>query len=118
MNLDKFWNELSVWSQATFGSDSVRGPQGPLKHLKKEVEECLKNPSDIFEYADLLFLVFDSCRRAGFTYDELCTTVHAKLEINKNRRWGKPNENEAIEHIREDEDAQAKSFAKSSTIKD
>jgi hypothetical protein len=35
MTLERFWHELSTWSQATFGLDVERGPQEPLKHLAK-----------------------------------------------------------------------------------
>jgi hypothetical protein len=49
----RFAKEQAEWSRATFGSDTERGPVGPLKHLAKEVEECLAKPSDRMEYADL-----------------------------------------------------------------
>lgn len=99
--LKNFWHEQAEWSQKTFGTDQERGPEGPLKHLAKEVEECLKNTKDLVEYCDLLFLVFDSTRRAGFTYDQLVTAAFDKLEINKSRKWGKASATEAVEHIRE-----------------
>lgn len=97
-----FWDHLSLWSQKTFGSDSVRGPQGPLLHLAKEVQECLEKPKDLEEYADLLFLVFDSTRRAGFTYEELVAAVFTKLEKNKLRKWPTPTSDKPVEHIREE----------------
>jgi hypothetical protein len=103
LTLDQFWEELGEWSQATFGSDTVRGPQGPLKHLAKEIEEALKAPDDLEEYADLLFLVFDAARRAGFTYGQLREAVSTKLEKNKSRKWGKPSSDEPVEHIRDGE---------------
>lgn len=103
LTLSEFWEELSVWSQNTFGSDEVRGPQGPLKHLAKEVEETLKAPDDLEEYADLLFLVFDSTRRAGFTYHQLRKAVTAKLEKNRARKWPKPTSDQPVEHIRDGE---------------
>ena len=120
MRLDQFWYELSVWSQQTFGSDEVRGPEGPLKHLVKEVLcEILgddrtevdnylscpgpndKNLHDLGEYADLLFLVFDATRRAGFTYEQLCKAVEDKLAVNKARKWSAPSATDPVEHVRE-----------------
>ena len=31
--MQKFWNEHAEWSQATFGTDAVRGPLGALRHF-------------------------------------------------------------------------------------
>ena len=100
-DLGTFWHAHSEWSQKTFGKDSVRGPTGPLRHLAKEVQEVLAEPDKLEEYADLLFLVFDSCRRAGFTYSQLEQAVWDKLEVNKARSWQVPDSpDEPVEHIR------------------
>jgi Protein of unknown function (DUF550) len=100
-----FWDRQAEWSQATFGSDSVRGPIGPLKHLAKEAVEAQEAPHDLKEYVDCQFLTFDAARRAGFTYQQLIDGLFQKLEENKQRTW--PDwrtqpANEAIEHVRED----------------
>lgn len=100
-NLDLFWFAQGEWSQSVFGSDRERGPRGPLLHLAKEVQEALANPDDLEEYADLIFLAFDSCRRAGFTYDELVDKCFEKLEKNKKRKWSKPVTDEPVEHVRD-----------------
>jgi hypothetical protein len=99
-SIEDFWYAQADWSRATFGSDQERGPIGPLKHLKKEIEEVLQTPDDIVEFADLLFLVFDATRRAGFTFDQLREAAHDKLAVNKKRRWPKPTSDEPTEHIR------------------
>lgn len=101
LSLEEFWDAHAEWSQATFGSDQERGPAGPLKHLAKEVNEALANPTDIEEYADCLFLIFDATRRAGFTYEDLRIAVNEKLKVNKARKWQKPtNADEPVEHVR------------------
>lgn len=103
MNMDllrRFWDELSVWSQQTFGPDDYRGPLGPLQHLAKEVQETLQAPGDIVEYADMMHLVLDSARRAGFSYEELISACFSKLEINKSRTWGPWNPSVPTEHKR------------------
>ena len=106
-DLGCFWEDLSKWSQAAFGSDATRGPKGPLKHLIKEAEkELLPEITDAFkgdlvEYADLLFLVFDATRRAGYSYEELGGECFRKLEVNRARTWQTPlSPDEAIEHVR------------------
>ena len=94
--LEQFWYDQAAWSTATFGHGNGIGA---LKHLKKEVDECLANPSDLVEYADMMHLVFDACRRAGYTYDELADACHKKLAINRARKWGKKVAGEPCEHI-------------------
>ena len=112
----KFWNEQSEWSQATFGTDTERGPLGALKHLEKEAKEAQREVEKIqriqsntdssiadslnTEIADCLFLTFDAARRAGMTLDSLLDTAFRKLEINKQRKWNKPTSDEPVEHVR------------------
>lgn len=84
-----FWNEQSTWSQETFGSDSVRGPQGPIKHIIKECDEVLENPKDLKEYVDIGVLLCDATRRAGFTLEQLVNGMYEKLQENKRREWPK-----------------------------
>ena len=98
--LEDFWRELADWSQATFGTDAERGPEGPLRHLIKEAGEALGNQRDLTEYADCLFLVFDAARRAGFSYADLLEACFAKLEVNRGRQWGKPSKDQPVEHVR------------------
>ena len=96
----EFAEAQAEWSRATFGSDEERGPLGPLKHLAKEVQECLSDPTDKMEYADLLFLVLDASRRAKIPAAELLDCCFQKLEINKARTWQKPTKDGAVEHVR------------------
>lgn len=104
MTLREFWTDLSQWSQATFGTDKERGPVGPLKHLAKEVAEAQEKPDDIYEYADMVFLVFDAARRAGFEFDQLTNAVEHKLQINRARKWGPKSTDGVTEHVREAND--------------
>lgn len=107
----QFWHAQAEWSQATFGPDNERGPIGPLKHLAKEAAEAQEEygrytasvldslrPNLIgkagerllTELADLLFLVFDATRRAGFAPEQFIEAAFAKLEVNKKREWKAP----------------------------
>jgi len=96
-----FWHAQAEWSRKAFGPDNVRGPAGPLKHLKKEVDETLANPTDLEEYVDCLFLVCDATRRAGFSPEQLLQVAFAKLEKNKARVWPPTSTDEPVEHVRE-----------------
>lgn len=119
--MDGFFEAQAEWSRMQFGPDSERGPLGPLKHLRKEVNEAietaellalLKGDSPeaeavrrelLMEIVDGQFLVFDAGRRAGFTYDQILAACWEKLAINKTRKWNKPTSDEPVEHIRHDE---------------
>jgi hypothetical protein len=61
---------------------------------------------DVFrleEWADLIFLVFDACRRDGFTYDDLLAACWTKLAVNKSRVWGPRTPDMPVEHVRDGE---------------
>lgn len=113
-----FWYRLADWSEEAFGPDSVRGPIGPLKHLTKEIDEVLEvlqpgivhaiDRNDLLEeFADLQHLVFDACRRAGFSYRELVDACHLKQLKNRSRTWpdwrAQPTTVEPMEHDRSKE---------------
>lgn len=85
------------WSNGTFGSD--RGPVGSLKHLIKEAEEAIANPTDSVEYADCLLLVFDAARRSGLSHRELIETASEKLEVNKHRKFKPGDADEPSFHV-------------------
>ena len=104
--LQKLMTDISEWSNKTFG-DGQRNP-AIVYHLKKEVNELIAvfegNPRNAhrqlwFEYADCLMLLLDSALHAGFTARDLIDATREKLEINKTRKWGKPDENGVIEHV-------------------
>lgn len=107
--IKQFWNEQADWSQRTFGLDFDRGPLGAAKHLRKEVDEVIEHLNEplpnrdklLEEFADCLFLLFDSTRRAGFGFKDLIRAAFVKLAKNKTRIWPKnENPNEPTEHQR------------------
>lgn len=100
---DRFLNFASDharWSQAQFGSDTERDWTGPLAHMEREIVEVKAQPTDTFEWADMLLLLLDASRRAGIPAAQLLTSAEQKLEINKSRAWGKPNADGSVEHVR------------------
>lgn len=120
--LERFLADHGEWSQATFGSDSERGPVGPLRHLHKETLEAvdawevgldlttniggLDSDLDDFKYemADCFLLLSDALRRSGMTFDELLDFSEKKLAKNKKRVWKKSDDpNSPIEHDRSGE---------------
>lgn len=75
------------WSRDTFGPDDVRGPLGPLRHLRREADEAIAAPCDPSEYADLFLLVLDAARRAGLDCRQLVLAASRKLAVNMVRTW-------------------------------
>lgn len=99
----KFATNLGKWADKTFG---VGGPTRCLKHLKREVVETLQNPTDRMEYADCFMLIVDAYRRSGChkgksPIDDLLKASQDKLKICRKRKWGKPDRQGVISHVRE-----------------
>jgi len=118
--LQGIMQRIADWSDAQFGEG--RSPIPILHHLKKEVPELIEAIENyqelslnengaketeialkkvLFEYADCFMLILDSARTMGLNSEMLYTYTNWKLEINKNRQWGIPDENGVVEHIRD-----------------
>ena len=101
MSAPSLFVEVTQWATETFGDRTVRGPTGPLKHLKKEAGEAIDAPTDISEYADCQILIWDAAHRAGFHHYELMEAVEEKLKVLKTRTYPKVADGEVSEHIKE-----------------
>jgi NTP pyrophosphatase (non-canonical NTP hydrolase) len=96
-------DDQAEWSQATFGTDSERGPTGALKHLAKEAVECIDaigTPDYRTELADCLLLLLDAGRRGGVSFEQIVYAARTKMIENKGRTWPKPTSDEPVEHVR------------------
>lgn len=96
--LDEFQQTTFEWSLHTFG---VRGPAGPINHLKSECDEILEDPTDIEEFADAWLLLQDAAARGGFKMSELFIAATLKHGKNTRRDWpprGQTNEQGFTEH--------------------
>jgi len=98
MNIEKL-DEIGQSSIDLFGNES--NPLPTLHHLAKEVKETIESPQDTSEYADMLILLLGAFKRTGGNATDLVQAALDKVEINKNRKWGKADENGVIEHIKE-----------------
>jgi hypothetical protein len=99
----------ALWSQETFGADTIRGPIGPARHLRKEADEIVtalekggpRTEEREYEYADAFLLLLDVIRRDGLNFADLVRITQRKLWINKRRKWSKPTEpDQPVEHVR------------------
>jgi hypothetical protein len=101
------WDEIGEWSNRVFGDETARGPIGPLNHLAREAKEAITEFEAHnlgfaeIELSDCLILVFDAARRAGMTPMSLVGTALEKMEVNRGRVMGEPDEEGVIEHRRD-----------------
>lgn len=98
MTFEHFQAEVGVWAKFTFpGSTDM----AKLVHLRKEVQE-LYNATTLDgmkeEAADCLLILLHFCDAHGFSLFE---AAKAKHEINRKRKWGQPDKDGVVEHIRE-----------------
>lgn len=94
---DTFQHEVGLWARKTFpGSTDM----AKLKHLQKEVVELMEAHGDRRkeEAADCLLILMHFAEAHGFS---LLGAARDKHEINRKRRWGKPDKDGVIEHIRD-----------------
>ena len=107
--LQKMINEIGQWSELTFSHQNSRSK---LHHLQKEVAELIhaigqessepnkKNEVNL-EFADCFILLLDAARKEGLSATIILNAIIEKMEINKARKWGNPDENGVMEHIRD-----------------
>ena len=107
--LQQLINDIGQWSESTF---SHQNSISKLYHLQKEVAELIhaieyapsepdKNSEVNLEFADCFILLLDAARKEGLSATIILNAIAEKMEINKARKWGKPDENGVMEHIRE-----------------
>jgi len=92
------------WSMRTFGPGARL--LGVLDHIRKELREIEAAPADVEEWVDVLILAFDGAWRAGWEPQQILDAIVAKQTKNEGRSWpdwrGR-SEDEAIEHVRDDD---------------
>lgn len=113
MEISKLQKDIAEWSEKAFG-DGVPGRRtwrfpGMFAHLKREIDELdaiifetkLNGPTQsiIEEIADCAMLLMDMADQLDA---DLLTEMAKKLEVNKKRKWGKPNADGSVEHIKDE----------------
>ena len=99
---EKQFNEIAAWQKETFGRATS---QSKLFHLVDEIKELheaiITDAEDKrLEFADCFFLLFGSAAADGMTYQDICKAIQEKFEINKARKWGEPDANGVVNHIK------------------
>lgn len=78
------WRCWASWAAQTLGAKAI---------------EAAENPSDLSEWADIQFLLWDARRRAGITDEQLTHAMITKLEQNKKRQWSEVKDGEPVNHV-------------------
>jgi hypothetical protein len=103
MSFETLISEHAEWAGATFPKGTAKGA---LLHAHREIEEIIQDidngaPHSVIskEYADAIFCIMDSARRRGVSLDDILAAGHAKLQINKSRKW-KDNGDGSYSHVK------------------
>jgi len=84
-DLELHLHQQRSWSQRTFGP----GPRtiGVVTHIRKELVEIERAPTDLTEWVDVMLLAFDGAWRAGHSPDDIVRAIAAKQLKNQSRTW-------------------------------
>lgn len=122
MRLQALMNSIMNWSDKQFdnGNFTPKRTIPMAKHLKEESQELVnalniyfgknkpKRMDEQFAYdvreeiADCMILLLDICSHLNITSNQLISLAESKLEINKDRYWGKPVDG-VVNHIKNHE---------------
>lgn len=98
---------ITKWQEETFGEATA---SSKIAHLKEEVDELSNEINSIntdnkqdtrMEFADCFLLLFGAAKSYGMTYEDVCECINDKFEIVKKRKWGKPDANGVVKHIKD-----------------
>lgn len=104
------FNYITAWQKETFPQANELSK---AHHLLQEVQELIQEIQDEdhtidfekrrnvhMEYADCFLLLFGSAAAYGMSYNDILKAIDAKMKINKARKWGKPDDNGVVNHIK------------------
>jgi hypothetical protein len=100
-DLQAFLADQIEFSTKAFGPGARTA--GVIDHIRKELREIEADPSDVSEWIDVVILALDGAWRAGYSPEQICAALAAKLAKNKSRQWPDwrtMSEHRAIEHDR------------------
>ena len=116
--LQEFMDVQDEWATKTFG---VGDGTGTLHHLKEEVGELIEAVGNSnegrrrgvsiqklaglaveerLEFADCFILLLNAASKRGMTAESLMDAARHKQQINFKRKWGEPDENGVVNHIK------------------
>lgn len=98
---------ITTWQEQVFPNATATSK---MKHLQEEVKEVLHELEQpkvstsklLEEYADCLFLLYGAVNSSGFSYDDMQLALIDKFEKNLQRKWGEPDADGIVKHIKDD----------------
>ena len=97
------FKSISEWQDKTFGTATAESKLFHLLDEIKELHEALitDDKDKRLEFADCFILLFGAAASDGMTYEDICNCIDDKMKINYARKWGKPNTNGVVNHIKD-----------------
>lgn len=107
---EKQFNEITEWQDKTFGEATsisklihLAGenpdPNSEIGELMADIK--VGNPLRRLEWADGFLLFFGAAKKDGMSYQDISDAIQEKFEINKKRKWGKPDANGVVSHVKD-----------------
>lgn len=94
--LQRLQDEHAAWRAATFPGQTAKGM---IAHLKREVRELRRKPSDHMEMADCLLLILGIAHSQKVSAQALIECAFTKLEICKRRQWAPADKDGVFHHL-------------------
>jgi hypothetical protein len=91
-------DDIAAWTSIQFPWQT---PHSKITHMQAELLELDDDPTDLVEFADCFMLLIDTAQLAGFTMSQVHAAVRDKLEVNRRREWGEPDEHGVSYHVEE-----------------
>lgn len=98
------FSKIEEWQKKTFPNATANSK---CHHLVEEVKELLKETEGEInrhtfgeELADCFILLIGIASHAEFDYIDVMKAIDAKLKVNRKRKWGKPDENGVVKHVK------------------
>lgn len=99
------FEEITDWQHKTFPNATA---MSKLAHLAEELQELYNElakdddnePRVADEFADCFLLLYGCASAWGMDYEEICASISRKMKINKVRKWGKPDEQGVVRHLK------------------
>lgn len=101
LDASKQFSDVTTWQNETFPQSTA---MSKIAHLEEEVTELSAAiehdlPEKRLEFADCFILLFGAAAADGMTYKDIYNAISEKMEINRSRNWGEPDENGVVKHI-------------------
>ena len=102
---EKQFESITKWQRETFPNANALSRVNHLAEEVLELHEALHkhhSASDTeMELADCFILLFGAANAYGMSYDDILNAIDKKMDINKARKWGKPDENGVVKHVKD-----------------